>query len=122
MGSAMIQEQLLCGLDAQQSFIAGFGFASQTILRADATDIAITFRQIGREILTLGDRIASRNVHKDLLIDVTQPNKTRRKQVSLDGITCLLLKTLRCSCTHFDKKEDAMESAASHASLAQRCI
>ncbi len=55
----MIQEQLLCGLDAQKPFIAGFGFPSQTILRADKAYKTMTLYQIGRKVLTPGDRITS---------------------------------------------------------------
>ena len=53
----MIQEQLLRGLDAQQPFIARFGFSSQTILRADARDKGVALDQVRREVLASSNRI-----------------------------------------------------------------
>ena len=100
MGSAMIHEQLLCGLDAQQPFIAGFRFPSQTILRADAADKGVTLDQVGREILAPGDRVASRNEHEDLLSDVTKTKTNEAKSAwmeckySLLRRSCVLALTL----------------------------
>jgi hypothetical protein len=79
----MIEEQLLRGLQTEERSIASFGLASQTILRADAADIAITFRQIGREILTSGDRITSTNMDQNLLYEQENSMQSTARDASV---------------------------------------
>ncbi len=83
MPSAVIQEQLLCGLDAKQIAVSRLCLASQTILRADARDKGVTLHQIGREVLAPCDRRASTQIYQNLLNEKEDTVKTSASHSSL---------------------------------------